>query len=45
MSEYVPYEKLKWLKNVDGFNVMSIIEKSLIGYLLEVDLQYSDELH
>ena len=45
MSEYLPYEKLKWLKNVDGFNVMSVIEKSLIGYLLEVDLQYSDELH
>ena len=24
---------------------MSISEKSLIGYFLEVDLEYSDELH
>ena len=45
MSEYLPYEGFKWLKNVDEFDVMSINEKSLIGYLLEVDLQYPDELH
>ena len=45
MSEYLPYEGFKWLKNVDGFNVMSINEKSPIGYLLEVDLEYSDKLH
>ena len=45
MSEYVPYGGFKWLKNVDEFDVMSISEKSLIGYFLEVDLEYSDELH
>ena len=33
------------VKNIDGFNVMSVNEKSLIGYLLEVDLEYSDKLH
>ena len=38
MSEYLPYEKFKWLKNIDEFNVMSINEKSLTGYLLEADL-------
>ena len=38
MSEYLPYEKFKWLKNIDKFNVMSINEKSLTGYLLEADL-------
>ena len=32
-------------KNVDKFDVMSISEKSLIGYLLEADLKYSDKLH
>ena len=45
MSEYLPYGKFKRLKNVDGFDVMSISEKSPIGYILEVDLEYPDELH
>ena len=45
MSEYLPYGGLKWLKNVDELDVMSIREKSSIGYFLEVDLEYSDELH
>ena len=45
MIEYLPYEGFKWLKNVDEFDVMSISEKSPIGYFLEVDLEYSDKLH
>ena len=45
MSEYVPYGRFKWLKNVDGFDVNSVSEKSPIGYFLEVDLEYPDELH
>ena len=45
MSKYLPYEEFKWLKNVDRFDVNSINEKSEIGYFLEVDLEYFDELH
>ena len=45
LSEYLPYEGFKWLKIVDGLDVMSINEKSLIGYFLKVDLEYSDKLH
>ena len=45
MSEYLPCEGFKWLKNVDEFDVMSINEKSPIGYLLEVDFKYPDKLH
>ena len=45
MCDYLPYGGFKWLKNVDEFDVMSIREKKLIGYFLEVDLQYPDELH
>ena len=45
MSEHLPYQRFKQLKHIDGFNVMSINEKGPIGYLLEVDLEYSDKLH
>ena len=45
MSEYLPYDAFSCLKNVDEFDVISISEKSLIGYFLEVDLEYPDELH
>ena len=45
MSENLPYEGLKWLKNVDKFDVMSVNEKSPIGYFIKVDLKYSAKLH
>ena len=45
MSEYLPYGGFKWLKNVDKFDVMSVSEKSSIGYFLEIYLKYPDELH
>ena len=45
MSKYLPYGKFRWLKNVDGFDVNSISEKSPIGYFFKVDLKYPDELH
>ena len=45
MSEYRPYEGFKWLKNVDEFDIMSINEKRPIGYLLEFDHKYPNELH
>ena len=50
MNEYLPYGGFEWLKNIDKFDIMSInecnsIEKSPIGYFLEVDLEYPEELH
>ena len=33
------------LKNVDGFNVNSISEKSEIGSFFEVGLEHTDEIH
>ena len=44
ISEYLPYCKFKWLKNVNEFHVMSISEKIPKGYFLEVELQDPDEL-
>ena len=45
MSEYLSYSGFKWLKNFYEFDVMSVSEKSPIGYFPEVDLEYLDELH
>ena len=42
MNEYLPYE---WLENIDKFDIMSINDKSPIGYFLDVDLKYAKELH
>ena len=44
MSEYLPYGEYNLLKNVDELDVMSINEKSDVGYILEVDLKYPKEL-
>ena len=44
MSGYLPYGEFRWLKNVDGFDVNSVSEKSSIGYILKFDLEYPDEL-
>ena len=33
------------VKNVDKFDGTSVSEKNLMGYFLEVDLEYSDKLH
>ena len=47
MSQYLPYSQFKWLnkKEIDTFDVNAINENNAHGYLLEVDLEYSDELH
>ena len=45
VSEYLPYDAFDWLKNVDGFDVNLISEKSEIDYCLKVDFEYPDELH
>ena len=45
MSGYLPYGGFKWLKNVDNFDVNSISAKSPIGYIIEVDVEYPDELY
>ena len=47
MSQYFPYGRFKWLsqKKIDKFGVSSTVENSSDGYILEVDLEYSDELH
>ena len=47
MSQYLPHSEFKWLnrKEINGFYLNSIEKNSSIGYLLEVDLNYPDDLH
>ena len=44
MSQCLPYCQFKWSKNVDKLDVNSVSENSSMGYILEVDLEYADEL-
>ena len=47
MSQYLPYSRFKWLnqKEIDKSDVNLIGENNSDGYILEVDLEYPDELH
>ena len=47
MSQYLPYRRFKWLnqKEVSDFCWNFISKNSSIGYILEVHLEYSSELH
>ena len=48
MSKYLPHGGFKWMSN-DAFDIdylLKFVEKdSRVGYILEVDLEYPDELH
>ena len=47
MSQYLPYSGFNWLdrKEIDRFDVNSIGGNSSIDYILDVDLEYLDDLH
>ena len=47
MSQYLPYSEFKWLnkKEINKFFLNLICENSSKGYILEVDLEYPNELH
>ena len=45
LCSYLPCGGFKWLKNPYRFDMMSVSEKSPIGYFLEVDLGYPGELY
>ena len=47
MSQCSPNSGFKWLnqEEINSFDVNSIEENNPIGYLLELDLEYLDELH
>ena len=47
MTQYLPYGGFVWMNEgeINGFNVSLVGSNSDGGYILEVDLEYPDELH
>ena len=47
MSQYLPYANFKWVKNINEIEqkLMKIKSNNSIGYILEVDLEYTQNLH
>ena len=47
VSQYLPYAGFKWVKNIDKIKqkLMNIKSNSSTGYILEVALEYPQELH
>ena len=47
MSQYLPYSNFKWVKNIDKIKqkLMNIKSNSSTEYILEVGLEYLQELH
>ncbi|KYN28157.1 hypothetical protein ALC57_02429 [Trachymyrmex cornetzi] len=45
MSESLPYGEFQWVDDIERFDVMSVSSDSVIGYILEVDLEYPQSVH
>ena len=45
VGDYLPCCRFKLLKNVDKFDVNSISKDNPVGYILEADLKYPDDVH
>ena len=47
IRQYLPINNFKWVKNTNKIEqkLMNIKNNSSTGYVLEVDLEYSQELH
>ncbi|GBP03278.1 hypothetical protein EVAR_101295_1 [Eumeta japonica] len=45
MSESLPEGKFEWIEDIDSFDISTVSENSDFGYILEVDLDYPEELH
>jgi len=40
-----PFADFRWVDDISNFNVMDVTLDSPTGYILEVDLEYSQQLH
>lgn len=45
MNNYMPYANFKWVEDPQQIDVKSVSDDAEVGYILEVDLEYPQELH
>ncbi|XP_011706110.1 PREDICTED: uncharacterized protein LOC105461306, partial [Wasmannia auropunctata] len=45
MCQPLPYRDFQWVNDVTNFNVLAVALDSPIGYILEIDLEYPQNLH
>ena len=47
MQKYLPFRGFKWLddKEIEKFDVTTVNDINLQGYIFEVDIEYPDRLH
>ena len=45
MAQYLPYDGFEWVSEFDKINFNLIGVDSYVGYILEVDLEYPDDLY
>ena len=45
MAQYLPYSQFEWAEDLSETNFFNVPDDSEIGYILEVDLEYPENLH
>jgi hypothetical protein len=45
MGQHIPFSNFRWVEDPKDIKVMSIPDDSDRGYILEVDLEYPQQLH
>ncbi|KAJ8976670.1 hypothetical protein NQ317_004752 [Molorchus minor] len=45
MSQYLPYGGFEFVDDFENFDILSVTDDSTFGYILEVDLNYPNNLH
>ena len=45
MCEYLPYKDFEWIEDYSMIDFLNIPDDAEEGYILEIDLEYPEELH